>query len=372
MTLDEFIKKWEGNGIDWDGHYGDQCVDLYRQYVDEVLGFPQSPGVNGAKDIWNNYLKDYFTAIPNTPAGVPQKGDVVIWDSGQWGHVAIFLSGGASQITTLDQNYPIGSFVAKRNHNYTGIVGWLRPSGTMEPPMSEDIRIKLLDEEKIKTEGDLREVLERNRRWDQLQNDKRNADIKIDLLQDEIKKLKNDLQAERDANVARVNAEKEQSRNLLKSVAEATGSNQSLPEILQAISILRSDSDNKDKAERAEKQAKEELNSEKLRHAETADKLQNMTTLCQGTQKELKDANKALERLTVINNKNNMANKKLNPVLEALKEPLRLAVLSVIPIGITYFAGTDAIWALVATVLLKTLDKYLHKSQVLDKGLTRF
>ena len=162
--------------------------------------------------------------------------------------------------------------------------------------------------------------------------------------------------------MARVNAEKEQNRNLLKSIGEATGANQSLPEILQAISILRSAEQGKDKAERAEKQAREELASEKLRASEIADKLQNMTSLLKDREKELKDLLSTVKRLTLSNNKNNMAKKKLNPVLEALKEPLRLAVLALIPFGVSYFAGMDYAWAGVITVLLRAVDKYLHKA----------
>ena len=44
MTLTQFIKKYLGTKVDFDGKYGAQCVDLYRQYCAEVLGVPQSPG----------------------------------------------------------------------------------------------------------------------------------------------------------------------------------------------------------------------------------------------------------------------------------------------------------------------------------------
>ena len=67
-----------------------------------------------------------------------------------------------------------------------------------------------------------------------------------------------------------------------------------------------------------------------------------------------------------------MAKVKFDPIVEALKEPLRLCVLAVVPVLVTYFSGLDAIWAVVATVLLKSLDKYLHKSGKLELGLTRF
>jgi hypothetical protein len=93
MTLTQFIKNNIGKKIDFDGAHGFQCVDLYRQYVKDVLKLPQSPGVEGAKDIINapgallvtkeNALADY------TP------GDVLIWGaskSNKYGHVAILVA----------------------------------------------------------------------------------------------------------------------------------------------------------------------------------------------------------------------------------------------------------------------------------------
>jgi len=132
MTLQEFITKYKGKGIDFDGHYGFQCVDLYRQYVQEALGFPQSPGVTGAKDIWTSYLSEYYDRIPNTPDGVPEKGDIMIWGSsyGQYGHVAIVTSATTSYFNCFSQNDPIGSLcVIKKYTNWNPVLGWLHPKG---------------------------------------------------------------------------------------------------------------------------------------------------------------------------------------------------------------------------------------------------
>ena len=46
---------------------------------------------------------------------------------------------------------------------------------------------------------------------------------------------------------------------------------------------------------------------------------------------------------------------------EALKEPLRLAVLAVIPFAITYFSGISTSWAIGATVILRFIDSWLHE-----------
>lgn len=77
--LEKFFSTYQGKAVDFDGHYGDQCVDLFRLYVKEVLKQPQPKGVAGAKDFWTNYetdtnLNQYFHKIPNTPDGVSKAG----------------------------------------------------------------------------------------------------------------------------------------------------------------------------------------------------------------------------------------------------------------------------------------------------------
>lgn len=71
-------------------------------------------------------------------------------------------------------------------------------------------------------------------------------------------------------------------------------------------------------------------------------------------------------------------------LFEAAKEPLRLLVLSVLPILITYFAVLPYQWALFATLILKMVDSFMHEYNKLqpvkkqnegllgEKGLTNF
>lgn len=130
ITLSEFVTKWTGKKCDFDGFYGGQCVDLYRQYVQECLGVPQSPGVQGAKDIWDNYLTEYYDRIPNTPEGVPQPGDIMIWGSkyGQFGHVAVCISANTSSFTCFSQNDPVGTLcITKKYTAWSALLGWLHP-----------------------------------------------------------------------------------------------------------------------------------------------------------------------------------------------------------------------------------------------------
>ena len=65
-------------------------------------------------------------------------------------------------------------------------------------------------------------------------------------------------------------------------------------------------------------------------------------------------------------------------IWEAIKEPLRLLVLAVIPFAIAYFVVLPYEWAVIATVVLRFIDKLLHeigrveKNKGLVAGLTRF
>lgn len=69
---------------------------------------------------------------------------------------------------------------------------------------------------------------------------------------------------------------------------------------------------------------------------------------------------------------------------EAVKEPLRLLVLAIIPFGISYFTEVGTEWAIGAVVILRFIDKWLHEYAVAKakkdrnegwlgvKGLTAF
>lgn len=164
MTYRQFKDKWLGKGIDYDKSYGFQCVDVYRMYCKEVLDIPQSSPVRGAKDIWNTYLTKHFTKIPNTPEGVPNQGDVVIWGHGEYGHVGIVDEANKQYLTCFEQNWVEinGTGVTElRRHTYANVTGWLRPdiieAGNTQD--IEDIRVRLLDDAGIKDEGTTREVI---------------------------------------------------------------------------------------------------------------------------------------------------------------------------------------------------------------------
>lgn len=93
MTLTQFIKKYLGTKVDFDGQFGAQCVDLYRQYVADVLGVPQSPAIEGAKDIIEK--PGSLSVTRDSALADYSRGDVLIWGASKtnkYGHVAILVS----------------------------------------------------------------------------------------------------------------------------------------------------------------------------------------------------------------------------------------------------------------------------------------
>jgi len=131
MTLSQFISKYNNQGVDVDGAYGYQCMDLMHRYIIDCLGL--GVGVLAAPTAYQAYLAGdaHFDKIPNSPTGVPQPGDIVFWNTtvGSAGHVAIFISGDASQFTSFDQNWPVNSYAHSQHHTYNGVAGWLRMKG---------------------------------------------------------------------------------------------------------------------------------------------------------------------------------------------------------------------------------------------------
>jgi cell division protein FtsB len=133
MTIEDFIIKWNGKYIDFDGVYGPQCMDEMHQFCTEVLNITDGSVLASpsAKELWNTFPTvkghELFEQIANTPTGIPQEGDIMLWTNGTYGHVAEFVEGDDTSFRSFDQNYPTGSPCHVKNHpNYTGVAGWLR------------------------------------------------------------------------------------------------------------------------------------------------------------------------------------------------------------------------------------------------------
>lgn len=97
MKLEQFLTKYCGKKVDFDGAYGAQCVDLFRQYCRDVLDVPHTGAVDGAKELYEKYAdlpveKKYFTRL--TEKAVPEYGYVAVWGStptNKYGHVALVI-----------------------------------------------------------------------------------------------------------------------------------------------------------------------------------------------------------------------------------------------------------------------------------------
>lgn len=133
MKLEEFVKKNTGKKVDYDGRFGAQCVDLFRQYCKDVLGIPHTGGVEGAAELYTKYEsmpleQKYFNKLVYA-GGKPGTGDVVIFaptKSNKYGHVAIVLDASTEKITVFEQDgfkqdgAHIGSW------GYARVLGFLR------------------------------------------------------------------------------------------------------------------------------------------------------------------------------------------------------------------------------------------------------
>ena len=133
MTLDKFVEKYNGQKVDFDKCYGYQCVDLFRQYCEDVLNVPQPSGVIGAREFYTNYEDKpvevkFFESLPYK-GNIPASGDVVIFDrtnANPYGHIAIVIAADRVCMKILEQNgfTQAGTKIAYRS--YDNVLGFLR------------------------------------------------------------------------------------------------------------------------------------------------------------------------------------------------------------------------------------------------------
>lgn len=107
-----WVKSKVGSGIDYDGLYGRQCVDLIKAYYN-YLGAKEPRG-NGA-----DYSRNTLPSGWKRYAGVqPKKGDILVYTGGYggYGHVAIY----ESDYSTYHQNFSSHSYVERVTYKYNG------------------------------------------------------------------------------------------------------------------------------------------------------------------------------------------------------------------------------------------------------------
>lgn len=131
MNFFEIFKKWNGKFVDVDNACGPQCMDWMHQFVSDYYGLDRSYlAAPTAKKVWYGWMaikgNDKFVQIPNRPWNVPKQGDIIFWNYGDAGHVAIVNEAGLFKLTSIDQNFPLNTAVHVQEHTYNGCLGWLR------------------------------------------------------------------------------------------------------------------------------------------------------------------------------------------------------------------------------------------------------
>ncbi|ATU04922.1 hypothetical protein BKN14_00490 [Candidatus Gracilibacteria bacterium HOT-871] len=149
MDLKEYAKKVEGLCIDYDGIYGHQCVDLIKHYAQNVLGVKLGSFGGSAKNGWDNTYNTFpasqFEKI--TDKSRFQVGDIIFWDRGEHGHVAIITKTfGNGAFEVIEQNVGNGDGKGADDcvklsvyPNYNDVLGVYRFKGKMSQEMEEKL-----------------------------------------------------------------------------------------------------------------------------------------------------------------------------------------------------------------------------------------
>lgn len=131
----DWINSKVGIGIDFDGWYGYQCMDLAVAYMYYITDGKLTLWGN-AKDAINNNLKGYATLHKNTPQFLPKMGDIAVWTTGnfsEFGHIAIVTSANLDTFNAIEQNWNGGGLTltevtTKRKKSYQNVTHFIRPN----------------------------------------------------------------------------------------------------------------------------------------------------------------------------------------------------------------------------------------------------
>jgi hypothetical protein len=113
MTLQNFVDKYKGKPVDFDGAYGAQCTDLARQYMKDVWGFAKQPeSVIGASDFYFKHesrlvQRELCSCVRFTGTVRPPVGSLVVFNStgtNQYGHIAICLNTDQKGMEVFEQD----------------------------------------------------------------------------------------------------------------------------------------------------------------------------------------------------------------------------------------------------------------------------
>lgn len=132
MNLASFVNEYIKTKVDYDHAYGAQCVDLFRQYCKDVLEYPRTESVDGARELYEKYdefpIEKFHFARYNS--GTPVPGDIAVWGKtkeNKYGHVAIVLGDKGDALIVFEQNgfTQAGAYVCERSKK--NLLGYLAP-----------------------------------------------------------------------------------------------------------------------------------------------------------------------------------------------------------------------------------------------------
>lgn len=153
MTLDDFINLYTGLYVDFDKIYPNQCMDLVHLYKYICLGIHDKTTLSAptAAQVWNLNYPQLFDKIVNAPNNCPLRGDIIIWGTkiGPAGHIGIVNNANVNSLESFDANWPVGSNPHLVEHNYTGVLGWLRFKGNL--PSGENLENMALQISELKS-----------------------------------------------------------------------------------------------------------------------------------------------------------------------------------------------------------------------------
>lgn len=143
MTPQEWFESVNGKYIEVAGSANakNQCVDCANDYIKQVLGLPYIEWTNAIN--FPQHAGDKYEFIWNTPDALPIEGDLMIFDIGTAGHISVFIEGNLSLFRSMDENYPIGSPCCVVQHNYSKVIGWLRPKNAIIDDMTDEQKLVL-------------------------------------------------------------------------------------------------------------------------------------------------------------------------------------------------------------------------------------
>ena len=137
MMYQDFFNQYNGKPVETeDPSNRDQCMDLAFAWCD-ALGIPRETIRHlYAYQVFtepNDATRQHFQLIPNTPDGVPEQGDLIVFSTvvGPAGHICIATgTGDANTFQSFDQNWNGHAYTETVGHSYNGVLGWLRSEDT--------------------------------------------------------------------------------------------------------------------------------------------------------------------------------------------------------------------------------------------------